>query len=452
MIKYWKRLLARFLFQDRGIVPTKKLIVLLSIIYVTFVMVGVFIQVSIMLFVFSLLALFISLIDLAYTPKRKEIHLNRIVPDEIERGKLCTFQIQMINNSNKAIHYTLKDGLPQNFRSSSPFQGTIKPMETEIVLYDTSAQIRGNYTLNKVYVRYKSNLGLWEKQMVVDKSASIRVIPDLSDSKRYLENAQKFLLYDGEKIRKQISGAGEFSKIRSYSLGDDPRKINWRQTAKLREIMTNEYEPEHGKYITLLIDCGRMMGTELTKSNRLEKSMEAAITVATAALNNGDYVSILAFSKDVKVYVPPGKGMAHLQTILKSIYNIHVDQVESNYALMFQHLQMLQKKRSLLILFSDVRTFLYEESVLPYLVRLRKRHLFLLVGVEDLTLQKMIKRELTIEKVAMIKSVAQQQFLFKRNQIAKWEKHGLQMMEAKEERLAPVVVSHYIDLLNRGLL
>lgn len=42
--------------------------------------------------------------------------------------------------------------------------------------------------------------------------------------------------------------------------------INWRQTAKLQEVMTNEYEPEHGKYITILIDCGRMMGAELKKA------------------------------------------------------------------------------------------------------------------------------------------------------------------------------------------
>ena len=99
----------------------------------------------------------------------------------------------------------------------------------------------------------------------------MKVIPDLTETKHYLENAQRFLLYEGSKIRKQRSGVGDFAQIRNYVVGDDPRKINWRQTAKLQEVMTNEYEPEHGKYITILIDCGRMMGAELTKGNRLEK-------------------------------------------------------------------------------------------------------------------------------------------------------------------------------------
>ena len=169
------------------------------------------------------------------------------------------------------------------------------------------------------------------------------------------------------KIRKQQRGVGDFAQIRNYVVGDDPRMINWRQTAKLQAVMTNEYEPEHGKYVTILIDCGRMMGAELTKGNRLEKVLEAALTVTAAALQKGDYVSVLAFSKEVKVFVPPAKGMAHLQTILQAIYNLEVDPAESNYAAVLTYMETMQKKRSLLLLFSDVRTFLHEESALRYL-------------------------------------------------------------------------------------
>ncbi|WP_369690698.1 DUF58 domain-containing protein [Neobacillus fumarioli] len=247
------------------------------------------------------------------------------------------------------------------------------------------------------------------------------------------------------KIRKQRSGAGDFAKVRNYVVGDDPRKINWRQTAKLQEVMTNEFEPEHGKYITILIDCGRMMGAELTKGKRLEKALEAA-------LKKGDYVAVLAFSKDIKIYVPPAKGMAHLQTILKSIYHLKVDAVESNYAAVLQYLEMVQKKRSLLLLFSDVRTFLHEENALVYLKKLRKRHLFFMIGVEDQTLLKRISLMPNDVKNTMVKSIAEQQMLIKKREKAKWESQGLQMIEAPEEKLAVTAVSHYIEIMNQNLL
>jgi hypothetical protein len=42
--------------------------------------------------------------------------------------------------------------------------------------------------------------------------------------------------------------------------------------------------------------------------------------------------------------------------------------------------------------------------------------------------------------------------LFKRREKIKWEKQGLQMVEAPEEQLAVTAVSHYIETMNRNLL
>ena len=400
----------------------------------------------------NVLFISLSLIDLFLSPKREELTFKREITSELERGLRYDVTISIQNYSNRSAKVQVIDGLPQSFQRPFPIKAIADAERRTSFIYETVATIRGNYTIANLYVRYGSKLGLWKKQMLVNIADDIKVIPDLSESKSYLENAQKYLVHEGAKIKKQVSGGGEFAKIRNYAIGDDPRKINWRQTAKLREVMTNEYEPEHGKNITILVDCGRMMGAELKTGNRLEKSLEAAITVATAALQNGDYVSVLAFSKDVKVYVPPGKGMAHLQTILKSIYHLEVDAYESNYGAVLSYLQTVQKKRSLLLLFSDVRTFLFEESTMFYLVRLRKRHLFFMVGVEDEMLASKVKEVPDTLQKAMEKSMAQKQLLRKKREKLRWEKQGLSMIETKEEKLATVAVSHYIDMLNRGLL
>ncbi len=393
-----------------------------------------------------------SLLDLLFSPNKKEIILKRIIPEEMERGKSYAIQIEINNHSLQSFYFRLIDGIPLDFHRPFPFHGKIEKGSSTIPSYETRASVRGKYEIHKLYFRYCSSLGLWEKQMTVELHDSVKVIPDLSETKQYLESAQAFLLYEGVKIRKRQSGVGDFAKIRSYVVGDDPRKINWRQTAKLREVMTNEYEPEHGKYVTLLIDCGRMMGAELEKGNRLERSLEAALTVAVAALQKGDQVSVLAFSKEVKVFVPPAKGLAHLQTILHAIYNLEVDASESNYAAVLQYLETMQKKRSLLFLFSDVATFLHEETALAYLKRLRQRHLFLMMGLEDVTLLKTINTKPDQVQKAMIKSIAQQQMLIKKREKLKWEKQGLLIVEALEEKLAVTAVSHYIDIMNRNLL
>ncbi len=444
--------LGQFLFRGNGIIPTSRFLlvfVFLSLLLLIGTIWGVSWKFVITV---NLLIIFVSLLDLTISAKRSELTFKRTFPEEMERARPYQIDIEITNLSNYPLRFQVIDGIPQSFARPFPLSGEMQKESKTVVTYETKASVRGEYEVNKLYIRYKSLLGFWEKQRIVHLPGIIKVIPDLSETKQLLESPQQYLLFEGQKIRKQKSGVGEFAKIRRYAVGDDPRKINWRQTAKLRDVMVNEHEPEHGKYVTILIDCGRVMGAELTHCNRLEKSIEAAITVAAAALRNGDYVSVLAFSRDVNVFVPPAKGMNHLKTILQSIYHIQVDASESNYGAVFHYVQTVQKKRSMLLLFSDVHTFLHEEAALTYLKRLQKRHKFFVIGIEDEVLLKRIKDEPVNVQTAMVKSMAQQQWLMKKREKLKWEKQGLQMLEAREEKLAATAVTYYIDTMNRGLV
>lgn len=452
MTKSLKNLWGRYLFQDRGVLPTKRLLLVFLILSIG-LLIGTAWEISWeYIIIVNILVFVVSLVDLFLSPNKKQLSFKRTLSAEMERGIPYPIEIKVMNNSQHSFSFRLIDGLSQTFTRPFPILGLAPKESTTMVTYETVASVRGKYELKKIYFRYRSFIGLWEKQTKVEVTDSVKVIPDLTETKQYLENAQQFLLFEGINIRKQRSGVGDFSKIRSYVVGDDPRKINWRQTAKLQEVMTNEYEPEHGKYITILIDCGRMMGVELSKGNRLEKVLEAALTVTAAALQKGDFVSVLAFSKEIKVYVPPAKGMAHLQFILQAVYHLDVDASESNYPAVLQYLETVQKKRSFILLFSDVRTFLFEESALSYLKHLRQRHLFFMIGIEDMTLLKRINEEPIDVQSAMLKSIAQQQFLMKKQEKFKWEKQGLQMIEAREEKLAVAAVSYYIDIINQHLL
>jgi uncharacterized protein (DUF58 family) len=398
------------------------------------------------------LVLLASLLDLGATPKRKDLSVTRMVPSNLERGLNYKVELNITSNSTLSCHIEVIDGVPQSFVSNFPLEGVVPSKDTVQLVYEVVAPVRGSYLLEKIYIRYRSSLGLWQKQMATYVADEIRVIPDLTDTKKYLEDAQHYLMHDGMKIRKQKSGVGEFSQIRNYVVGDDPRKINWRQTAKLQTVMTNEYEPEHGKHVMIMIDCGRTMGAELTYANRLEKAIEASLTVAAAALGNGDYVGVIAFAKEVRVFVPPDKGMAQLQRILDAVYNLRVEASESNYLQALNYLQTVQKKRGLILLFSDSQTFLQEERTLFYFEGIKRRHMFMLVTIEDELLMKRVKQDPSNMSQAMIKGVAQEQIILRKRYKAKWEKQGFILIEAKEDRLATAAVSRYIQIMNQGLL
>lgn len=452
MTKSFKALWDLFLFRDKGVLPTQRLLitfVVLSFISVGLAVIGESWAVIVALDVGVFL---VSLFDLGLSPKKKEWTIHRDLEEEVERGREEEVRVSVQNHSTHDAHLQIIDHFPDTFSYPFPIQDYAPAGRTLTLRYLYTPFERGDYALDELYIRYRSRFGLWEKQMKVKTQDNVRVIPDLTESRQFLEDAQAYLLYEGEQVRKRKQGAGEFSKIRNYVVGDDLRMINWRQTAKLQELMTNEYEPEHGKYITLLIDCGRMMGVELEEGNRLDRALDALITVATAALKKGDAVAVIAFSKELEVYVPANKGMKHLQTILKQVYNLKASKAESNYTALFRQVETVQKKRSLLILFSDVDTLVHEEANLFYLQRLRRRHVFVMLGIEDkATKDKALQPPVTTRET-MVKSMAQKHQLDKNAEVRKWERQGLQMVEAPEDRLAVTAVSHYIDVMNRGLL
>ena len=452
MTKSSKTLWPRHLFRDKGILPTPKLI-------------SIFLCGIIPIFLasywgFGWLAFLIvngalilaSLWDLWILPRRNQFVCLRSIKTDLERGQDFEASLQITNNAKSTIKFRLIDHLPPSFADPFPLKGQISSGQTLVLSYNSQAPIRGDYELDKVYFRYQSGLGLWEKQAIFPTLTKVRVLPDMSLVRGYLATAQKSLVAQGLKVKRNHIGSGEFAQIRTYVPGDDPRKINWRQTAKLSELMTNIYEPEHGKYITILIDCGRTMGVELSQGNRLERAFEASLSVAAVALKQGDYVAVLAFSNDIKTYIPPGKGLAHLRTIVHGIYNLHVDAVESNYAKAFQHLETLQKRRSILLLFSDLDPFLFEEKPPFYLQRVRRQHQFLLLGIADPTIAQWLKSKPLTTQLAMLKSTAQKEMLYKRKSIRRWGQMGFPMLEVSEEQLASEAVSHYIEIINRGII
>ncbi len=452
MTKSFKALWDLFLFRDRGIVPTSRLVV-------------VFLCVSLITIALSFTVLswaaivainvgvgIVSLLDLLLSPKKRQLTIRRYIEEELERGVETEAKVEVMNESEEEAFFELIDELPQTFSRPFPIKDAVPAGQKRELTYPLTPEERGDYPLEQLHIRYRSKIGLWQKQHKIHLTDHVRVIPDMTSSRQYLEDAQKYLLHEGQRIKKHRQGTGEFSKIRNYVVGDDLRLINWRQTAKLQELMTNEFEREHGKFVTIIIDCGRMMGVELETGNRLDRTLEAAITVATAALKKGDAVSVVAFSKDLHVYVPPAKGMDHVRTILRQIYNLQASKVESNYAALFQHLEKVQKKRSLLLLFSDVDALVHEESHLFYLQRLRRKHVFLMLGIEDQTTVQKAEMASNTSKQAMVKTMAQKHLMEKANELGKWERQGLQMVEAPEDQLAATAVSRYIEMMNRGLL
>src|SRR5699024_6842211 len=145
------------------------------------------------------LFLVVSLLDLLFIPKKDKMIFQRVIRHEMERGITYTGKITLQNASSHTVNIRLKEAIPQSFQAAFPLYGSVEGKSATTFTYHVTPSVRGKYSMDKLYVRYWSVLGLWEKQTVRYIEGKVKVIPDLTETKRYLENAQRFLLYEGEK-------------------------------------------------------------------------------------------------------------------------------------------------------------------------------------------------------------------------------------------------------------
>jgi uncharacterized protein (DUF58 family) len=450
--KRWQpfRFLAKVLADD-FLLPTKRLI-WLALFGAVMVGAGFLMNLGFLfMWLVNGLILLLSLIDWVTTPSRKDLEAIRYLPEEADIHQPIEISIELINKNGQSMMFSVMDDLPLTFEPMEPLAARTAGTKTR-VSYVTAGRERGKYRFSYLYLRYSGWLGLWQKQYRIRAEQEIKILPDLSAVRGYLSSLQESLIVEGERIHKRRASGSEFHAIREYMPDDDPRRVNWPATARAGKLMTNLYRPEQGKIVTLLLDCGRMMGVEQDGRTKLDLSLEAALTLAAVALRQGDQVAVLAYSSGNKVYVPPGRGLPHLHTIIEAVYDLKSDFVESNHGMALTFLRRNLKKRSLLVLFSDMESYLLEDQLQAYLMRMRRSHALLLLSLQDPLLFAWNRVDVTNSKRAYIKSIARKVLLERTAYRQKMIGQGIQVLDVPADRLALTVINTYLDMKSREVL
>jgi uncharacterized protein (DUF58 family) len=160
-------------------------------------------------------------------------------------------------------------------------------------------------------------------------------------------------LFGGE-YHSVFKGLGiEFAEVREYIPGDDVRSIDWNVTARMGHPFVKQFQEERELTVVLLVDqsaSGRF-GTR----NRLKAELAAEVgsVLALSAVQNNDKVGLVLFSDDVELTLPPSKGRRHVLRAVREILYFRPRGRGTNLAAALDHLNRIQKRRSVVFILSD---------------------------------------------------------------------------------------------------
>jgi len=160
----------------------------------------------------------------------------------------------------------------------------------------------------------------------------------------------------GGDYRSIFRGRGmEFSDLRPYTEGDDPRHIDWNVYARTRAPYVKVFSEERELLVLLMIDLSGSLRFGSLNLTKAERTAEVAAVLALAAAGSNDRVGLLTFSDRVHEYHPPAKGRTHALALVRRILELPDSQAPADPDAALAFAGRLLKRRALVFLVSDFR-------------------------------------------------------------------------------------------------
>lgn len=435
-------------------IPSKRLILLFILGVIPLSLSGMFPVFLWLGLIYNVGLLVLGLVDFIITPKPKSLILSRQHEEKLSLGQENIIFIRIKNRSRSSLKISIKDEYPYQFKiDKEVLTLEVPPSEEKKVHYTLVPTSRGDYEFGAIFYRYPGVLGLIIRQSKLKTKDSIKIYPDLLKVVRYeFLLRRNHLLHSGFKVSR-LKGKGlEFESLRNYLPDDDYRFINWKVTARKREPITQEYRAERRQDILILIDCGRMMVSKVNSLSKLDHSINAALMLGGVGIREGDRVGLLAFSKDIFEYLPPKEGKGQLKKIVEALYNIKPELTEPDYKKAFRLLYLRNRKRSLLIIFTDLTDIQVSSLLLSYLSVLASQHLLLIITIEDPQLRRVSEILPSIPEEAHQKAQACEILIRRQEALNRLKKAGVLVLETRTEDLSVALVNKYLEIKGRNLL
>ncbi len=436
---------------------TSRFVVLLALGAVPLLLVGFAPWLLAAVLLYNAVLLACTLADfLASPPPEKALSLTRTVDEKLSLGTANAVTVEARNRSAMTLRLRVRDLPPPVFDlGSAPEREMLLPPDPRPVswTYQVTPPAKGDFAFGDFYFQYLGRLGLVHRQGIIRAAQSVKVYPNLVETAKYELLARRGRLMQlGIRAAKVRGGGSEFESLREYVPGDEYKKIDWSATARRGKLISRQYEAERSQNIVLMLDTGRNMLQSIQKMAKLDYVVNTALMLAYVAAAGDDKVGLMAFDADVRVYLPPAKSKAQVYGILESLYNLNARMVETDYKAAFQSLATRWRRRSLIVLFSDLVDPDSSAQILDAVPMLSDSHRVVCVTVSDPNILAAAQSIPTDSAGVYQKAVATQVLQERRAAISILKRRGVWTIDSPPEELSADLINHYLDLKARSLI
>ncbi len=215
-------------------------------------------------------------------------------PARVEAGQPTTVRLRLDNVSRMPSGVLLmEDALPYLLGSRPRFVlDKVEPRGVREVAYPVQSSLRGRYRVGPLSVRLSDPFGLCELTRAFASSDVLTVTPQVLALPAVRLGGD--WAGGGEAASRSLASSGtDDAATREYRHGDDLRRVHWRSTARVGELMVRREEQPFRSRATVLLDMRRTAHRGDGAGSSFEWAVVAAASIGVSLTRSGFTLSVV---------------------------------------------------------------------------------------------------------------------------------------------------------------
>ncbi len=336
----------------------------------------------------------VCLVDLLMVFLVRVPSVQRRLPGRMAVGVDGEVRLRIGNLARRHLHVRVYDGVPKRSECEVlPWKGWVKAGQYVDVDYPVTLLERGEISFGQTHLLLASLLGLWERLTKQGEEGSVKVYPNYQPVLRFALMSMAHRQVHIGIVRKNRAGLSrDFHQLRDYQMGDSLSQIDWKASAKRLEVVSRDFQEQLDQSVILMLDCGRRMRAMDGEISQFDHCLNSLLLLSYVALRQGDQVGVLSFGGTER-WLPPVKGASGMTTVLNHLYDYETSPYPSDFSEGAERLLKHQRRRSLVVVVTNLRGEDADELREP-LRRLRRKHVVVLASLREEGIGLMLEKDL----------------------------------------------------------
>jgi uncharacterized protein (DUF58 family) len=390
-------------------------------------------------------------VDLALAGRIAGLRLRREPSAPVRLREQGESVLTLANTGRRTVRAVIRDAwVPSAGATPRAQDVVVPPGERRRMVTTLVPTRRGERRTGRVTIRSYGPLGVAARQRQLRATGTLQVLPAFAARRFLPEKLSRLRQIDGAVLVRQRGQGSEFDSLRSYVIGDDVRAIDWRATARSRDVVVRTWRPERDRHIVLAVDTGRSSAARLGDEPRLDAALDACLLLGALAARAGDRVALIAADVAVRARLGLCAGRDVLPRLVGALAPLEPALVETDPQLLAAEVLRQVSKRSLVVLFSSLDTAA-DTGLLPAARALSFRHEVVVASPADPALAELATRR--GDSAEVYGAAAAELAIARRARVVdQLGALGVHVVDAGTDVFASHVADAYLDLKAAGKL